>query len=73
MHPLASKSELVEKYRKRGKERNRYLLHSVNAVLVEEVDHHVRGIVKEVEVQVLSNNTMIVFTSDNGGLIKRYD
>jgi uncharacterized sulfatase len=71
--PLASKSELVEKYRKRGKEKNRSLPHPVYAGLVEEVDHQVGRIVKEVEAQGLTENTMIVFTSDNGGLIKRYD
>ena len=71
--PLASKSELVEKYRKRARERNRSLPHPVYAGLVEEVDHQVGRIVKEVEAQGLSGNTMIVFTSDNGGLNKRYD
>jgi uncharacterized sulfatase len=71
--PLASKSELVEKYRKRARERKRSLPHPVYAGLVEEVDHQVGRIVKEVEAQGLSDNTMIVFTSDNGGLNKRYD
>ena len=71
--PLASKSELVEKYRKRAKEKNRSLPHPVYAGLVEEVDHQVGRIVKAVEAQGLSDNTMIVFTSDNGGLNKRYD
>jgi uncharacterized sulfatase len=58
---------------KRAKGRNRSLPHPVYAGLVEEVDHQVGRIVKEVEAQGLSNNTMIVFTSDNGGLNKRYD
>ena len=71
--PLASKSKLVEKYRKRARERNRSLPHPVYAGLVEEVDDQVGRIVKEVEALGLTNNTMIVFTSDNGGLIKRYD
>ena len=71
--PLASKSELVEKYRKRAKEKNRSLPHPVYAGLVEEVDHQVGRIVNEVEAQGLSDTTMIVFTSDNGGLNKRYD
>ena len=71
--PLASKSELVEKYRKRARERKRSLPHPVYAGLVEEVDHQVGRIVKEVEAHGLSDHTMIVFTSDNGGLNKRYD
>ena len=71
--PLGSKSELVEKYRKRGKEKNRSLPHPIYAGLVEEVDDQVGRIVREVEAQGLTEKTMIVFTSDNGGLIKRYD
>ena len=71
--PLASKSDLVEKYSIRARERKRSLPHPVYAGLVEEVDHQVGRIVKEVEAQGLSDHTMIVFTSDNGGLNKRYD
>jgi len=71
--PLASKSELVEKYRKRGKKLNRKLPHPIYAALVEEIDQQVGRIVSELDAQNLTDNTMIVFTSDNGGLIKRYD
>ncbi len=41
--------------------------------MVEEVDTMVGRIVDEVEARGLSENTMIVFTSDNGGLYRRYD
>ncbi|GIS29202.1 MAG: hypothetical protein CM15mP130_2320 [Verrucomicrobiota bacterium] len=41
--------------------------------MVEEVDHQVGRLSKKSEAQGLSDNTMIVFTSDNGGLNKRYD
>ena len=71
--PLASKSELVEKYRKRAKERKRSLPHPVYAGLVEEVDDQVGRIVRVLEAQGLTDDTMVVFTSDNGGLVKRYD
>ena len=71
--PLASKSELVEKYRNRAKERKRSLPHPVYAGLVEEVDVQVGRIVRVLEAQGLTHDTMVVFTSDNGGLIKRYD
>jgi uncharacterized sulfatase len=71
--PLGSKSSLVEKYRKRAKERNRKLPHPVYAALVEEIDQQVGRIVSELDLQGLTDNTMLVFTSDNGGLIKRYD
>ena len=71
--PLGSKSGLVEKYRRRAKEKNRNLPHPVYAGLVEEVDDQVGRIIAELEKQNLTKNTMVVFTSDNGGLIKRYD
>ena len=70
---LANKSELVAKHRKRAKEKNRSLPHPVYASLVEAVDHQVGPVVKEVEAQELSDNIMLVFTSDNGGLNKGYD
>ena len=71
--PLASKSELVDKYRKRAKQRNRSLPHPVYAGLVEEVDDQVGRIVRALDALGLTNDTMVVFTSDNGGLNKRYD
>ncbi|MDB4408678.1 sulfatase [Akkermansiaceae bacterium] len=71
--PLAGKSELVEKYRARSAERNRKLPHPVYAAMVEEVDTMVGRIVDEIEAQGLTESTMIVFTSDNGGLYRRYD
>jgi uncharacterized sulfatase len=71
--PLGSKSGLVEKYSKRAEEKNRNLPHPVYAGLVEEVDDQVGRIIAELEKQNLTKNTMVVFTSDNGGLIKRYD
>ncbi len=71
--PLASKSALVEKYRVRAKARGRELPHPIYAAMVEEVDSLVGRVIDEVEAQGLTENTMIVFTSDNGGLHRRYD
>ena len=71
--PLAGKSALVEKYRARAKERGRELPHPIYAAMVEEVDALVGRVVDEVEAQGLTEDTMIVFTSDNGGLYRRYD
>ena len=71
--PLGSKSSLVDKYTARAKAKNRKLPHPVYAALVEEVDHQVGRVVKVLESEGLTDNTMIVFTSDNGGLNKRYD
>ncbi|MEE2937517.1 MAG: sulfatase [Planctomycetota bacterium] len=71
--PLGGKSELVAKYRARAKERNQALPHPIYAAMIEEVDQMVGRIVKEIDDQGLSDKTMIVFTSDNGGLYRRYD
>ena len=71
--PLASKAALVEKYRTRAGELERELPNPIYAAMVEEVDSLVGRIVDELEAQELTGNTMIVFTSDNGGLYRRYD
>ncbi|MFT5130879.1 MAG: arylsulfatase A [Rhodothermales bacterium] len=71
--PLASKSSLVEKYRARAAEQKRELPHPVYAAMVEEVDALVGRVVDEIAAQGLTDRTMIVVTSDNGGLYRRYD
>lgn len=71
--PLASKTELVEKYRKKAKEEKRELPHPVYAAMVEEVDAQVGRVVAALEKNGLTERTMIVVTSDNGGLYRRYD
>ncbi|MHC4994711.1 MAG: sulfatase [Planctomycetota bacterium] len=71
--PLGSKSNLVKKYRARAKATGRELPSPIYAALVEEVDDIVGRIVEELDAQGLTDNTMVVFTSDNGGLYRRYD
>ncbi|MBC8356934.1 MAG: sulfatase [Planctomycetes bacterium] len=71
--PLGAMSQKVEKYTKKADEMNRMLPHPVYAAMVEHCDDMVGRIVDAVEVQGLTDNTMIVFTSDNGGLHRRYD
>lgn len=71
--PLGAMSEKVEKYRARAKERNVDLPHPVYAAMIEHCDDMVGRIVDAVEAQGLTGKTMIVFTSDNGGLYRRYD
>ena len=72
VHTARCKSELVDKYRKRAKQRNRPPPPGY-AGLVEEVDDQVGRIVRALDALGLTNDTMVVFTSDNGGLNKRYD
>ena len=71
--PLASRSDLVEKYEKKAKETGHNLPHPVYAAMTEELDELVGRIVASVEKAGLTDETMIVFSSDNGGLYRRYD
>ena len=71
--PLGAMSDKVEKYRKKAKETGMKLPHPVYAAMVEHSDDMVGRIVASLEELKIRNKTMIVFTSDNGGLYRRYD
>lgn len=71
--PLGAMSDKVEKYRRRAKELGRELPHPIYAAMVEHCDDMVGRIVSVLEEQSLSDKTMVIFTSDNGGLYTRYD
>ncbi|MEM9017955.1 MAG: sulfatase, partial [Verrucomicrobiota bacterium] len=71
--PLASRSDLVAKYEKKAKEMERNLPHPVYAAMTEELDDLVGRIVAAIDAAGMTENTMILFTSDNGGLYRRYD
>ncbi len=71
--PLAAESGLVEKYQKKNKEMGRELPNPIYSAMIEQCDDMVGEIVDAVEKEGLSEKTMIIFTSDNGGLYRRYD
>ena len=71
--PLGAMSEKAEKYRKRSTELDRRLPHPIYAAMIEHVDDMVGRIVEAVDGTEQADDTIIVFTSDNGGLRKRYD
>jgi uncharacterized sulfatase len=71
--PLGGMSGKVEKYRKKAAATGRDLPHPVYAAMVGHCDDMVGRIVDTVEAEGLTGKTMIVFTSDNGGLYRRYD
>jgi arylsulfatase A-like enzyme len=58
--PLAAKSELVEK--------NREAFHPVYAAMIETLDDAVGRLMQKVEALGLTDRTIFIFTSDNGGL-----
>ena len=71
--PLGAMSAKVDKYKKKAAETNRELPHPIYAAMVEHCDDMVGRIVNALEESGLTEKTMIVFTSDNGGLYRRYD
>lgn len=70
---LQAMSDKVEKYQAKSLEQKRELPNPVYAAMVEHVDDMVGRVIKAVEQHGLTKKTMIVFTSDNGGLRGRYD
>jgi arylsulfatase A-like enzyme len=66
--PIEAKKEVVEKYReqKNAGERSAYY------AMVEHLDHVVNELIKTLEELELMKNTLIFFTSDNGGLAMPY-
>jgi len=71
--PLGAMSEKVEKYRAKAARLKTRLPHPVYAAMIEHCDDMVGRIVDAVEAEGLTGRTMIIFTSDNGGLYRRYD
>jgi arylsulfatase A len=69
---LDADSVLIQKYL--NKERvEGYPCNAVYAAMVEEVDHSVGRILGELKALGLEGNTLVVFFSDNGGLVSRFD
>lgn len=64
--PLMAKEKLKEKYRlKKGKDLEK---NETYAAMVETVDTNIGVLLKSLDELGLSKNTMVVFTSDNGGI-----
>lgn len=71
--PLGAMSDKVEKYRAKAKETGRELPHPIYAAMIEHCDDMVGRIINTLDENGLSDNTVVLFTSDNGGLYRRYD
>lgn len=71
--PLAAMSEKVERYRRKAEERGTELPHPVYAAMVEHCDDMLGRILDCLEEEGITEQTMVIFTSDNGGLLRRYD
>jgi arylsulfatase A-like enzyme len=64
--PLMAPQELVEKYKRKagGKQKN-----PVYAAMVENLDQNVGKVIAELDRLKLTEKTLVIFTSDNGGLM----
>lgn len=65
--PLMAKKEVIEKYRKKTVSQGEHT-NPTYAALVESVDDSVGRLLQKLDELKLSERTVIVFTSDNGGL-----
>lgn len=71
--PLGAMSTKVNKYRQRATAQGRTTPHPVYAAMIEHCDDLVGRMVAAIEATGKADQTMVVFTSDNGGLRSRYD
>ncbi|MDH3650617.1 MAG: sulfatase [Saprospiraceae bacterium] len=69
---LDAQQELIDKYLDKDKV-DGYSCNAVYAAMIENVDRSVGRIVSKLDQLGVSENTMIIFYSDNGGLISRFD
>ena len=64
--PIQGKEELIKKYQK--KQVSLYHKNATYAAMIEEMDMNVGRLIDTLEELKLTDNTLIIFTSDNGGL-----
>ena len=69
---LDADTALIHKYLRKEKAGD-YPSNAIYAAMVEHVDRSVGRVMDKLEELKLEDNTMVVFFSDNGGLVSRYD
>ncbi|MDC0307521.1 MAG: sulfatase [Planctomycetaceae bacterium] len=71
--PLEAEEELISKYEQKTKTDKRRVNNPTYAAMVEHIDHSLGRIMKKLDDLQLSENTVVIFFSDNGGLYQRFD
>ncbi len=69
--PLQAREELINKYEKKEKP-DGGVNNAIYAAMMEHIDDSVGRVMDELDAQGLTDNTMVVFFSDNGGLRQHY-
>lgn len=69
---LNADSTLIQKYLQKDKVPG-YPCNAIYAAMVEHIDNSVGSIVQALDSMGISDNTMVIFFSDNGGLVSRFD
>lgn len=69
--PLQAKKEVIDKYRHLADSNKRHK-NAIYAAMIESMDDNLRVLRQTLEQEGLDKNTLIIFTSDNGGLIGNY-
>jgi len=69
---LDADSVLIQKFLSKEKTEG-YPCNAVYAAMIEHLDNSVGRIIDKLEELELSENTIVIFFSDNGGLVSRYD
>ena len=70
--PMQAKPELVEKYRKKADPSNAQR-NPINGAMVESLDDAVGALTGTIDELGITDDTIIVFFSDNGGMVHRFD
>lgn len=71
--PLEAEKELVSKYQQKPITDRRRVNNPTYAAMVEHIDNSLGRIMQKLDELKLSENTVLIFFSDNGGLYQRFD
>lgn len=69
--PYDSEQKLIDKYLKKPKEKD-YPCNAVYAAMIEQMDKSIGRIMDKLEKEGLTENTVFIFFSDNGGVISEH-
>jgi uncharacterized sulfatase len=71
--PLEARRESVEKFEAKGRQPGLARSHPTFAAMVYDMDAAVGRLLGKIDDLCLRESTLVIFTSDNGGLVRRYD